>query len=153
MYNLPSYVLLAFLPFASGEKCANQGGLCDQLCPSGTVAATVNDCAGTQYCCVRKTPVGPKVDAAPAGGKTPPVTEKPGGAGAVAPGEGSARKEHFGDNILVCSPLKNKYVGSNREPLACNSDQTTLELLYKDGYRLIQIVEDGKKAIYYLDKK
>ncbi len=147
MPDLGSLVLLAFLPFATGDKCTNQGGRCDQICSNDTVAASVNDCPGSQYCCVKKGPARPKAAAPPAGGKAPS------GGGTTAPAEGTAPKEHFDDNILVCSPLTHTYVSSNREPLTCNDDHTSLHLLYKDGFRLIQIVDDGKKTIYYLERK
>ena len=71
----------------------------------------------------------------------------------VTPGRPMTQKKRFTDKILVCSPANHKYVSSDKEALFCNSNRTSLRLLYKDGFRLIQIVDDGNKAIYYLEKK
>jgi len=84
--------------------------------------------------------------------KEPSAPQTPTAGGIVAPTGPGKEKEHFSEKILVCSPVGEKYVSSNRGTLLCNSDHTSLSLLYKDGFRLIQIVDDGKKAIYYLEK-
>jgi hypothetical protein len=177
MHYLVSLLLVAFLPFATGEKCKAHGGECDQICGSDTVAGAINDCAGPQYCCVKKNPARGsdsangcsdcldrckgdsqcRAECAPqcpdsgrdmlnAGGKAQS------GAGTPAAAE-TAHKGHFAENILVCSPRDHKYVSSNAETLVCNSDYTSLGSLYKDGFRLIQIVDNGNKAIYYLEKR
>jgi hypothetical protein len=184
MHYLVSVLLVAFLPFATGEQCKTHGGQCDQICVGDTVPGKVNDCPGVQYCCVKKTSagrhptadvctkcidnckgdpeceadcapqcLGSKEGSPPAEVKTPSGTEAPAGTPASAPTEETAQKEHFSEKILVCSPLGRKYVSSNRGILVCNSDHTSLHLLYKDGFRLIQIVNDGKRAIYYLERK
>lgn len=178
MNCLISLVLLAFLPFASGHKCKANGGECDQICIGRTLPAEVNDCAGTQYCCAKKATPGERTTPADcgkcigscrgdseceaacapqcpgAGIKTAPAEVKePPAPGTNAPPGATPQKEHFADTILVCSPVGEKYVTSNRQSLLCNSDHTSLYLLYKDSFRLIQIVDDGNKAIYYLEKK
>lgn len=178
MTYLISVVLLAFMPFASGHKCQANGGECDQICVGRTLPAEVNDCAGVQYCCATKaTPgehtiptdcskcigsckgdseceaacapqcPGAKLKTAPAEVKEPPAPGTNASAGAAA------QRKHFAGKILVCSPVGEKYVSSNRESLLCNSDHTSLYLLYKDGFRLIQIVDDGSRALYYLEKR
>jgi len=185
MHYLVSVLLLASLPFATGEKCKTNGGQCDQICIGDTVPGKVNDCPGIQYCCVKKTAAGErttpadacstclesckddpkceaecgprcpgsKVKTAPAEVKERSAAKTPAGKETVAPAGATAQKEHFTEKILVCSPVEHKYVSSNTETLVCNSDNTSLRLLYKDGFRLIQIVDDSKKAIYYLEKR
>lgn len=187
MHYLVSLLLLAVLPFATGEKCKEHGGQCDQICTGDTVPSTVdiNDCAGIQYCCLKKSTAGEhtipaevcskcldnckgdpecqagcapqcqgaKVKTAPSEVKEPSASGASAGTGSVAPAGAKAQKEHFPEKILVCSPAGHKYVSSDTGTLVCNSYHTSLRLLYKDGFRLIQIVNDGKKAIYYLEKK
>lgn len=135
--------------------CVKKTASGERTVPADACSKCLDNCKGDPECeaeCAAQCP-GSKIKTAPSEVKEPSAKEAPADTGTVAPAGTMVRKQHFTENILVCSPGEHKYVSSNAETLLCGSNRTSLRLLYKDGFRLIQIVDGGRKAIYYLERR
>jgi hypothetical protein len=84
------------------------------------------------------------------------------GAGKVAPGSQTAQAKEPEDDpqFLACTSIGSNYITDSKAMLRCllKADYpvyiTTVDRMYADGYRLIQVVEPKEgQPIYYFDKK
>jgi hypothetical protein len=153
-------VILLFVPslsFASKE-CSLLGGECKYSCATNesSLPGFFVDCEYRQLCCKRvvKPADGKGVQKGTHTGKTPEDVRSTSGEtskeGSLT-GEARGTSVGGGGQILVCYPVQDAY--ANPETLLeCGDRHATLNNLYEENYRLIQIVR-GEKLLYYLEKR
>lgn len=154
-------VIFFFVPSLSSASrdCSSIGGTCKFNCTTDeyTEPGYYLDCSNKQVCCTKSTkPTGTK--------EMPKNTERPPSQPrdtVSTPGETSTKSSVSGEvggtskgkagQILVCSPLTDTYANADTL-LECGSRNATLNNLYEENYRLIQIIS-AKKVLYYLERR
>jgi hypothetical protein len=170
MKNIFAIIAILLLPgsaFADGI-CKTLGGTCRKTCEENEnqERGSFIDC-DKYYCC---TPAeSPAVSRKSSGSAEPapepaPAAAKESGMKAARPsakepemktesGQEVVRSSPLpGGRILVCSPVKDTSALADTA-LKCGEREATLQELYRDNYRLIQIIQDKKVFLYYLEKK
>jgi hypothetical protein len=148
-------LLLPGLAFGDGI-CKSLGGICKKACDQGEIQerGSFVDC-DKYYCCTpEKSPSVPgksSKDAKPAPAPAPAAVKEP--AGKTVPAREIVRSSpRPTEKILVCYPITDTSAYADTA-LKCGEKEATLQELYEDNYRLIQIIQDKKAFLYYLEKK
>jgi hypothetical protein len=143
-------LLLPAIVFA-GDTCASIGGVCQPGCRQDEIQqeGIFPDCY-KQYCCTPRENKPVSKGESTKTKSTDKLPDRPVSEESSSGAETRGSSEAPG-NIIVCFPLQDTYANPESS-LKCGDKETTLNDLYEQNYRLIQIVP-GEKTLYYLEKK